>query len=92
MYSCPDLTYSMRILSRFCSNSGPVHVELIKYVLQYTSVTLELELIYDGKTDIPDNIIGYTNSNFVESKIDWKSIRDYVFILAGVVISHLSKL
>lgn len=53
---------------------------------------LKLELICDGKTNILDNIIRYIDSNFAELKIGWKSIRSYIFILVGVVISHLSKL
>ena len=33
IYSCLDLAYSMGVLSCFCSNPGPIYVELVKYVL-----------------------------------------------------------
>lgn len=91
IHSCPDLAYSEKVFSWFCGNRRPVHVELVKYILRYLSETLELGLTFDGEVDISDNVIGYTNSNFVKSKSDWQSTKGYVFILAEAVISHSSK-
>ena len=59
MHSRPDLAYSVGVLSRFCSNPGPVHVELVKHVLRYVSGTLEFGLTFDGEADTPDDVIGY---------------------------------
>ncbi len=73
MHSRPDFAYSVGVLSCFCSNPGPMHVELVKYVLQYVSGTLELGLVLNGEVDIHDEVIGYTDSDFVGSKIDRKS-------------------
>lgn len=89
IYSYPDLT---GVLSRFCSNPGPIHVKLIKHVLQYISETFQLSLTFDRKADTPDNMIGYTESDFARLKPDQKSTRSYIFMLAGAAISHLSKL
>ena len=33
IYARPDLAYSVGVLSRFCKNSGPADVELVKHVL-----------------------------------------------------------
>lgn len=49
-------------------------------------------LIFNGETDTPDNVIGYTDFNFVGSKSNWKSTGGYVFMLVGVAICHSSKL
>ena len=70
MHSCPNLAYSMGVFSRFCSNPGPIHVKFVKHVLRYVSGTLCLGLIFDGEADTPDNMIGYTDSDFAESKPD----------------------
>ncbi len=92
MHPRPDLAYSVGVPSRFCSNPGPVHVELVKHVLRYVSGTLELGLTFDGEADTPDDVIRYTDSDFAGSKTDRKSTGGYVFMLAGAAISHSSKL
>ncbi len=92
IYSRPDLAYSVRRLSRFCSNSGLTHVELAQHVLQYVSWILELGLIFDKEANTPDDVIGYTDSDFAGSKADPTSTERYVFMLARITISLLSKL
>lgn len=42
MYFQPDLTYSIKVLSRFRSDQGPANVGLIKHILQYISGTISL--------------------------------------------------
>lgn len=72
MQTRPDLAESVGVLSRFLSNHRPVHVELTKYVLRYISGTLELGQTFDGEADTPDDVIGYTDSDFAGSKPDRK--------------------
>ena len=67
MHFCPDLAYSVGVLSRFCSNPGPAHVELVKHVLRYVSGTLELGLKFNVEADTPDDVVGYTDSDFAGS-------------------------
>ena len=92
IHSCPDLAYLVGVLSRFCSNPGLIQVELVKYILRYISGILCLGLIFDREVDTPDDVIGYTNSDFAKSKPDRKLTGGYVFMLAKAAISHLSKL
>ncbi len=61
MHSQPNLAYSARSLSLFCSNPGPVHVELVKNIL---SETLNLRLTFDGGADTPDDVVDCTDSDF----------------------------
>ena len=92
MYFRPDLAYSVGVLSHFCSNPGPIHVEFVEHVLRYVSETLELGLTFDGEADIPNDVIGYTDSHFAGLKTNQKFTGSYVFMLAGAAISHSSKL
>lgn len=87
-----DLASLMGVLSCFCSNPGPAHIEFVEHVLQYVSRRLELGLIFNGEADIPDDVVGYTDSNFAKFKPDQKSTGGYVFIFARAAISHSSKL
>ena len=82
----------MGVLSQFCNNPGPVHVELVKHFLQDVSGILDLGLKFDREADTPDDVVVYTNSNFAGSKTDSKSFGGYIFMLARAAISHLSKL
>ena len=67
MHSCPDLAYSVEVLSRFCSNPGLAHIELVKHVLQYVSGTLHLGLKFDREADTLDDVVRYTDSDYTSS-------------------------
>ena len=58
MHSRPDLAYLVGVLSRFCSNPGPVHVGLVKHVLRYVCGTIDLGLTFNG-ADIHDGVVGF---------------------------------
>ena len=92
IYACQDLFYSVGVRSWFCDNLGPVHMELVKYVLWYVFKTLDLDVKFDGEVDRADDVIRYTDSDFARSKTDRKLIGGYVFILVRAAISHFSKL
>lgn len=69
---CLHLAYFIRVLSQFCNHRGQIYIELLKYVLPYMSGTFNLSLKFNGKADTPDDIIEYTDCNFVKSKTDKK--------------------
>lgn len=92
MDSCPDLVDLVGVLSYFCSNPGPIYVELVKYVLQYISGTLALSLKFDGEANTPNDVVRQTDFIFARLKTDKKSTRGYTFILVRATISHLLKL
>lgn len=46
----------------------------------------------DKAADTPDDMIRYTDSDFMGSKIGQKSTKSYIFMLVEAAISHLSKL
>ena len=71
--ACPNLAYTVGILSRFCKNPGPAYVDLVKSVLRYISGTMDFGLTFDRETNTLDDVVGYTDSDFVGSKTDRKS-------------------
>lgn len=92
LHACLDLAYLVRLLSGFCKNPALIHKKLLKYVLQYISQTLDLCLKFDKETDTSNDVIGYTDSDFLVLKTNQKSTRGYFFILVRAAISHFSKL
>ena len=92
VHSRPDLAQAVGVLSRYCSNPGPIHVALVKQVLRYVSGTLNKGLVFDGSADTPNDVVGYTDADFAGTKTGRKFTSGYVFLLAGAAISHCSKL
>ena len=56
-----DICYSVGIVSRYQSNPGPKHWQVVKYILKYLRRTRNYMLVYRCKDLIP---ISYTDSNF----------------------------
>ena len=79
-----DICYSVGMVSRYQSNPGLKHWQVVKYILKYLRRTRDYMFIYHSKDLIP---IGYTNSDF-QSDLDFKkSTSGCVFTLGGGAIS-----
>ena len=84
-----DLIYLMSILSCYLDNSGKEHLALLKTVFRYISETLDVELTFTD--DAVNNLIRYTNADFVKVIDDCKLTGDYIFMLVRECISHQTK-
>ncbi len=103
MHTRPDLTYSVRVLSRFAHNLSQIHCILIKRVLRYVAGSLNVDLrfnrnVNNSHSNNPhsdhshsDDLVSYSDSDFAGLKDKRHSIDEYVFMLAEGAISHLSK-
>ncbi len=90
----PDLTYSVRILSRYAHNFSSIHCALIKRVLRYVAEITNVELRFSrdvNNSHSKDDLIDYSDSDFARLKDKRHSIDEYVFMLADETISHSSK-
>lgn len=83
-----DLVFSMLIASRYCSNLLKKHYEQIKRILRYILGTLETGLEYSR--DYAD-IVGQSDAEFAEDRLDSKSIRGYMFTIRGTAVSQRYK-
>lgn len=90
IHTRPDLAYSVGVLSRYCSNPGKLHCNLLQRVLRYVAGTLNLGLVF--RKDSEDDIVGYSDSDYAGLIDGRKSTGAYVFMFAGGPISHSSKL
>ncbi len=95
-----DLTYSVRVLSRYAHNFSQIHCALIKRVLRYVARTLNVELKFSKRSNVnnshsndshSDDLVSYSDSDFADLKDKRHSTDDYVFMLADEAISHSSK-
>ena len=79
----PDVAYSLGVVSRYQSDPGEAHWQVVKTILKYLRNTKDQMLIY-GETDL--KLEGFTDSSFESDRDDSKSVSGYVFILNGGAI------
>ena len=82
-----DIYYLVGIVSRYQSNLGLKHLQVVKHILKYLRRTRDYMLVYHSKDLIP---IGYTDSDF-QSDLDFRKFTSScVFTLGGGAISQRS--
>ncbi len=87
MHTRFDLAYSVRVLNRYAHNLSLTHCALVKRMLRYIAETINVDLTFNQS----DDLIDYSDSDFVELKDKRHSTENYVFMLAEDAISHLFK-
>ncbi|XP_074561976.1 secreted RxLR effector protein 161-like [Curcuma longa] len=85
----PDITYVVSLVSRYMEQPFSNHWEAAKRILRYVKGTLDYDIFY--QTDIPVNLVGYTDSDLAGSIDDSKSTSGYVFYLESGAIAWCSK-
>ena len=83
-----DITYAVRMLGRYQSNSSLKQWRAAKKVMQYLQKTRDYKLTYRRYDHL--DMIGYSNSNFANCFDFRKSTSKYVFLLVEGVISWRS--
>ncbi len=78
-----DLTYSVRVLSRYAHNLSLIHCALIKRVFRYVAETINVDLTFKRSENQQlenSDLIGNSDLDFVELKDKRHSTKNYVFI------------
>jgi hypothetical protein len=91
MHIRSDISYSVRVMIKYCVNSSELHCQLIEKIFRYLADTISLRLTFK-KSSISDDLIEYSDSNFASHMNDRKFISEYAFLLAEIAISHSFKL
>jgi hypothetical protein len=92
MHTRFDLAYSVKVFSRYAHNLSSTHCALVKRVLRYIAGTINVDLIFERSNDQhSDDLIDYSDSDFVGLKDKRHSTKNYVFMLAEDAISHSFK-
>ena len=89
IYTRPDNSYSVGVLSRYYANPCPINCNLVTQIFRYLAGTLELGITF--KSDETDELVRYTDSDWAGLKNGRKSTGGYVFLPSGGPVSHQSK-
>ncbi|KAG9458307.1 hypothetical protein H6P81_002815 [Aristolochia fimbriata] len=84
----PDLGFVVSLVSRYQSDPGALHWQVVKRILRYLLGTKDYKLTYQTDELIP---IRYTDSDYAGDPDDRKSTSGFVFMLGGAAISWASK-
>ncbi|KAH9681068.1 hypothetical protein KPL71_026802 [Citrus sinensis] len=84
-----DIAQAVGAVSRYMANPGGEHWIAVKRILRYIRGTSDVVLCYRGSEF---TVRGYVDSDFAGDLDKRKSTTGYVFTLAGVAVSWVSKL
>jgi hypothetical protein len=87
----PDIAATVGQLSRFLSDPKEHHWHAAVRVLRYLKGTMELGISYNGKTDKPNILYGYADSDLAGCKDTRRSTSGHVFMMNGGAESWSSK-
>lgn len=73
----PEISYSIRVISRYCANSGPIHSNLVIPISRYLAGTLEIEITLRSK--LTNELVEYTDSELKERE---RSTSGYTFLFS----------
>ena len=89
IYTRPDITHAVEVVSRFLTNHGKEHWEAVKWILRYLKGTYKVFLCFDNCEPM---LNGYTNSNMTGDVDSRKSILGFLMTFTRGAISWQSKL
>ncbi|XP_070668933.1 secreted RxLR effector protein 161-like [Malus domestica] len=86
----PDLMFVVSLVNRYMERPTETHLQTAKRVLRYVKGTVNFGVFYkEGGTE---ELVGYTDSDYVDDQNDRKSTFGYVFTLSlGAVSWSLKK-
>lgn len=87
--TCPDLSYTVNLLSRFANNPGIPHWNAIKHAFGYIRGTLNYGITYHRHASL--NPLGYVDADYAGDGDTRRSTEGHVFFSAGGPVSWASK-
>ncbi|XP_071709085.1 secreted RxLR effector protein 161-like [Rutidosis leptorrhynchoides] len=82
----PDIAFAVGKLSRFKSNSGSHHWQVVNRVFKYLKLTKDFSITY---TEFPSILEGYSDASWITNVEDHSTTTDWIFLLGGGAISGL---
>ena len=81
----PDVSYALRVMSRYQADLGESHWTAVKAILKYLRRTKDMFLVYGGEAEL--SVKGYTDASYLTDSDDSRSQSGYVFVMNGGAVS-----
>ena len=83
--TCPDITLTVSVTSRYQANPDKEHWIIVKNILKYLKKTKDLMLVFGGGSEL--KVKEYIDSNFMADIDDKKSTSECIFLYNSDAIS-----
>ena len=87
----PDVLHAVRVLSQFSATPGTTHLESLKRIVRYLKGMVHYTLILGQQGTNSVNLVGWTDSDWVQDPDTRRSISDFVFDIADSKVTWSSK-
>ncbi|XP_060968668.1 secreted RxLR effector protein 161-like [Cannabis sativa] len=87
-----DLAYAMSIISRFITDPGPKHWDVVKWVMMYVIGSLNLGLVYKEDEKRCREVEGFVESDYAGCIDTRRLLTGYIFTALGGCIRWKSNL
>ena len=85
-HTCPDLQYSIGIMSRYMEKPSMNQTVPLKRILRYIRGTVDLVLFYE-KGQVQVDLVEYSDRDHAGDADDWRSTTSIIFFLRYMTIS-----
>ena len=85
----PDISYVVSVASQIMHNPSNQHMSVVNHILAYLKPSPGKGILFSKRGHL--DIEGYTNFDFVGSKLDRKSTSGYVSFVDGNLVTWRSK-
>ena len=85
--TCPDILYAVTMVSKFSSNPGMAHWDVVKQIYHYLLGSKDLWLTYGGDKKV---LVGYADADGSMAE-DRRAVSGYAFIVDGGAVSWSTK-
>ena len=83
----PDIAHAVSVVSRFMSKPSKEHWKAVQWILRYLRGTSKYGLMFDQRAVNPEQVVGYSDSDFAGDLDERRSLTGYVFQLCGSCVS-----
>lgn len=84
-----DIAYSVGVVSKFLTNPGKQHWQVVKWILRYLKGTSHYCLCFGHDETVHE---GFTNADMARDMDTRKSTTGYLYTFAGAAVSWVSRL
>ncbi|XP_020537378.1 secreted RxLR effector protein 161-like [Jatropha curcas] len=86
----PDLAYTLSVVSQFMHNPGEQHMKVVMRILRYLKSAYGKRILFTKKANYQE-IIVYTNVDWVGAIDDRRSTSSYFTFMGGILVTWRSK-
>lgn len=83
----PNIQYAVSLVAQFGANPSVAHLEATKHILRYLKGTADYHLVLGRQKEGSFDLVGWSDSNWVQDTSDCRSTSGFIFDVADSSIA-----